>query len=144
MEWLWLKHLNRARWPLWMDVVSDTFLHHRELEFSDSRETGCRGKNAAAVAKPLQSCPILCDPIDGSLPGSPVPGTLQARTLEWAAISFSSAWKWKMKVKSLCHVQPSVTPWTVAHQAPPSMRFSRREYWSRVPSPSLRGKNRGP
>ena len=84
---------------------------------------------AAAAAKSLQSCPTLCDPIDGSPPpGSPIPGILQARTLEWVAISFSSAWKWKVKVKSLSHVQPSATPWTVAHQAPPSMGFSRQEY----------------
>ena len=90
----------------------------------------------AAAAKSLQSCPTLCDPIDGSPPGSPVPGILQARTLEWAAISFSNAWKWKMKVKSLSHVQLLVTPWTAAYQAPPSMGFSRQEYWSGVPLPS--------
>ena len=66
----------------------------------------------AAAAKSLQSCPTLCDPIDGSLPGSPVPGILQARTLEWVAISFSNAGKWKGKVKSLCRVRPSATPWT--------------------------------
>ena len=54
----------------------------------------------AAAAKSLQSCPTLCDPIDGSPSGSPVPGTLQERTLEWVAISFSNAWKWKVKVKS--------------------------------------------
>ena len=69
-------------------------------------------------------------PIDGSPPGSPVPGTLQARTLEWVAISFSSAWRWKEKVKSLSRVRLLATPWTAAHQAPPSMGFSRREYWS--------------
>ena len=84
-------------------------------------------------AKSLQSCPTLCDPIDGSPPGSPVPGILQARTLEWVAISFSNAWKWKVKVKSLSPVQPSATPWTAAFQAPPSMGFSRQEYWSGVP-----------
>ena len=61
--------------------------------------------SAAAAAKSLQSCSILCDPIDGSLPGSPVPGILQARTPEWVAISFSNAWKWKVKVKSLSHVR---------------------------------------
>jgi len=75
---------------------------------------------AAAAAKSLQSCPTLGDPIDGSPPGSAVPGILQARTLEWLAISFSNAWKWKVKVKSLSHVQPSATPWTSALQAPPS------------------------
>ena len=80
----------------------------------------------------------LCDPRDGSPPGSPVPGILQARTLEWVAvaISFSNAWKWKVKVKSLSHVRLLATPWTAAHQAPPSMGFSRQEYWSGVPLPS--------
>ena len=87
---------------------------------------------AAAAAKSLQSCPTLCDSIDGSPLGSPVPGILQARTLEWVAISFSSAWKWKVKVKSLSRVQPLATPWTAAYQAPPSMGFSMQEYWSGV------------
>ena len=87
----------------------------------------------AAAAKLLQSCLTLRDPIDGSPPGSPVPGILQARTLEWVAISFSNACKWKVKVKSLSRVQLSATPWTAAHQAPPSMGFSRQEYWSGVP-----------
>ena len=90
----------------------------------------------AAAAKSLQSCPTLCDPIDGSPPGSPAPGILQAKTLEWVAISFSNAWKWKVKVKSLSHVWLYATPWTAAHQAPPSMGFSRQEYWSGVPLPS--------
>ena len=85
---------------------------------------------AAAVAKSLQSCPSLCDPIDGSPPGSPVPGILQARTLEWVAFSFSNAWKWKVKVKSLSRVRLLATPWTTAYQAPLSMGFSRQEYWS--------------
>ena len=89
-----------------------------------------------AAAKSLQSCPTLCDPIDGSPPGSPVLGILQARTLEWVAISFSNAWKWKVKVKSLSHVRLLETPWTAAYQAPPSMGFSRQEYWSGVPLPS--------
>ena len=92
---------------------------------------------SAAAAKSLQSCPTLCDPIDGSPPGSPVPGILQGRTLEWVAISFSSAWKWKVKVKLLSRVQLLVNPWTAAHQAPPYMGFSRQEYWSGVPLPSL-------
>ena len=78
----------------------------------------------------------LCNPIDGSPPGSPIPGILQARTPEWVAISFSNAWKWKVKVKSLSCVQLLVAPWTAAHQAPPSMGFSRQEYWSGVPLPS--------
>ena len=87
----------------------------------------------AAAAKSLQSCPTLCDPIDGSPPGSSVPGILQARTLEWVAISFSNAWKWKVKVKSFSRAQLLATPWTAAHQAPPSVGVSRQEYWSGVP-----------
>ena len=90
------------------------------------------------AAKLLQLCLTLCDPIDGSPPGSPVPRILQARTLEWVATSFSNAWKWKVKVKSLSRVRPSATPWTAAYQAPPSMGFSRQEYWSGVPLPSPR------
>ena len=93
-------------------------------------------KSAAAAAKSLQSCPTLCNPIDGSPPGSSVHGILQARTLEWVAISFSNAWKWKVKVKLLSHVRPSVAPWIAAFQVPPSMGFSRQEYWSGVPLPS--------
>ena len=85
------------------------------------------------AAKSLQSCPTLCDPIDGSPPGSLVPGILQARTLEWVAISFSNAWKWRVKVKLLSHVWLLETPWTAAHQAPPSMGFSRQESWSGTP-----------
>ena len=92
---------------------------------------------AAASAKSLQLCPTLCNPIDDSPPGSPIPGILQARTLEWVAISFSNAGKWKVKVKLLSRVWLFTTPWTAAHQAPPSMGFSRQEYWSGVPSPSL-------
>ena len=90
---------------------------------------------AAAAAKSLQSCPTLWDPREGSPPGSPLPGILQARTLEWVAISFSSAWKWKVKVKLLSRIRLLVTPRTAAHQAPLSMGFSRQEYWSGVPSP---------
>ena len=91
---------------------------------------------AAAAAKSFQSCPTLCDPIDGSPPGFPVPGTLQARTLEWAAISFSNAWKWKVKVKSLSRVRLLATPWTAAYQFPLSVGFSRHEYCSELPLPS--------
>ena len=93
---------------------------------------------SAAAAKSLQSCPTLCDPINGSPPGSPVPGILQARTLEWVAISSpmheSEKWKWSRSVLS-----ESLRPHGlyVAYQAPPSMRFSRQEYWSGVPLPSL-------
>ena len=91
----------------------------------------------AAAAKSLQSCPTLCHPIDGSPPGSPVPEILQARTLEWVAISFSNAWKWKVKVKSLSRVWLFPTPWTAAYQASLSMGFSRQEYWNGLLLPSL-------
>ena len=90
------------------------------MRFMGTRHTG----------KSLQSCPTLCDSIDGLLPGSSVPGILQERTLEWVAISFSNAWKWKVNVKSLSPVRLLATPWTAAHQAPPSMGFSRQEYSS--------------
>ena len=115
--------------------MSCTQLHKKELS---TGQKWCSGPNhlqrewrtftkSAAAAKSLQSCPTLRDPIDGSAPGSPVPGILQARTLEWVAISFSNASKWKVKVKSLSRVQLLATPWTAAYQAPPSMRFSRQE-----------------
>ena len=87
-------------------------------------------KQNAAAAKPRQLCLTLCDPIDGSLPGSTVPGIVQARTLEWVAISFSNAWKWKVKVKLLSRIWLFTTPWTAAYQGPLSMGFSRQEYWS--------------
>ena len=96
----------------------------------------CFVHSTAATAKSLQLCPTLCDPIDGSPLGFSIPGILQARTLEWVAISFSNAWKWKVKVKSLSRVRPSVTPWTAAFQALSSTGFSRQEYWSGVPLPS--------
>ena len=85
---------------------------------------------AAAAAKSLQSCPTLCDPIDGSPPGSPIPGILQARTLEWVAISFSNAWKWSRSVVSDCSRPRGLQP------TRPSMGFSRQEDWSGVPLPS--------
>ena len=91
----------------------------------------------AAAAKSLQSCLTLCDHIDGSPPGSAILGILQARTLEWVAISFSNAWKWKGKVKSLSRVWLFATPWTEAYQGPLSMGFSRQECWSGVPLLSL-------
>ena len=100
------------------------------------RKTHALGTTAAAAAKSLQSCPTLCDPRDGSPPGSPIPGILQEGTLEWVAISFSNAGKWKVKVKSLSHTRLLETPWTAAYQAPPSVGFSRQEYWSGVPLPS--------
>ena len=100
--------------------------------------TACRVQcwDAAAAAKSLQSCPTLWDPTDGSPPGSTIPGILQARTLEWVPISFSNAWKWKVKVKSLSHVRLFTTSWTAAYEAPPCMGFSRQEYWSGLPLPS--------
>ena len=85
---------------------------------------------AAAAAKSLQSCPTLSNPMDCSLPGSSVHGIFQARVLEWGATAFSNAWKWKVKVKSLSRVRLLATPWTAAHQAPPSMGFARQEHWS--------------
>ena len=99
----------------------------------------CAAAAAAAAAKLLQLCLTLCNPMDGSPPGSPAPGILQARTLERVAISFSSAWKWKVKVKSLGRVRLFATPWTAAYQAPPSMGFSWQEYWSGVTLPSPGG-----
>ena len=101
-----------------------------------TKDGHCRLFLAVAAAKSIQSCLTLCDPIDSSPPGSPIPGILQARTLDWIAISFSNAWKWKVKLKLLSHVRILATPWTAAHQGLPSMGFSRQEYWSGVPSPS--------
>ena len=98
------------------------------------------GTTATAAAKSLQSCPTLYDPIDGSSPGPVVPGIPQARTLEWVAISFSNAWKWKVKGKSPSRVRLFATPWTAAYQAPPSMGFSRQEYWSGVPLAYIQSK----
>ena len=93
-----------------------------------------RNAAAAAAAKSHQSCPTLCDPRDGSPPGSPVPGILQARTLERVAISSSNAWKWKVKVKSLSRVRPLVTPWTAAYQAPLGSSVQRLKCWRKVDS----------
>ena len=114
----------------------------RKYDEANSEESGFRwvmlymSVLGDAAAKSLQSCLTQCDPIDGSPPGSPVPGILQARTLEWFAISFFNAWKWKVKMKSLSRVWPSAAPWTAAYQASPSMGFSRQDYWSGVPLPS--------
>ena len=96
----------------------------------------CSTPGVPAAAKSLQSCLTPCNPIDGSPPGSAVPGTLQARTLERVAISFSNAWKWKVKIKSISRVRLLATPWTAAYLAPPPMGFSRQEYWSGSPLPS--------
>jgi len=115
----------------------DTMLLALNVE-ERTKSQGMQLATAAAAAKSLQSCPTLCNPIDGSPSGSPVPGILQAGTLERVAIS-SNAWKWKVKVKSLSRVRLPATPWTAAYQAPPFMGFSRQEYWSGVPLPSLLG-----
>jgi len=130
-----------AKWitytDTYIDSVLDFFLLHlhvNSLPLIPPGKPQDRHTHTAA-AKSLQSCPTLCDPIDGSPPGSPVPGILQARILEWVAISFSNAWKWKVKVKLLSHVRLLATPWTAAYQAPLSMGFSRQEYWSGVPLP---------
>ena len=138
---------NSEEWLVILLVTSQTFvlsnIKCKKVENSKMKESYnfCSivlfpvEMNAAAAAKSLQSCPTLCDPIDGSPPVSPIPGILQARTLEGVAISFYSAWESKVKVKSLSHVWLFETPWTAAHQATPSMGFSRQEYWSGVPLP---------
>ena len=134
LKWVGMPSSKGSSWPrdpTQVSYVSCTgrwVLYHWHLMGSPFYHT--------ATAKSLQSCPTLCDPIDGSPPGSSVPGILQARTLEWVVISFSSAWKWKVKVKSLSRVWLLATPWTAAYQAPPSMGFSRQEYWGGVPLPS--------
>ena len=130
------------------DIVFLLKLDYKNLLFSGCTQAGSESKcnlnayrwkysqvyAAAATAKSLQSCPTLWDPIEGSPPGSPVPGILQERTLEWVAIAFSNAWKWKLK--SFSPVRLLATPWTAAYKAPPSMGFSKQEYWSGVPLPS--------
>ena len=131
--------LARMHARLWINSLHIWYKGRKTL-FNNNKKM-FRHKSAAAAAKSLQSCPTPWDPIGGSLPGSPVPGILQARTLEWVAISFSDAWKWKVKLKSLSCVQFLATPWIAAYQAPPSMEFSRQEYWSGLPLPSPRNKS---
>ena len=111
--------------------ISYFHLSHHEMMEAIPRFT-------AAAAKSLQSCPTLWDPIDGSPPQAP-PSLGFSRQEHWSgfAISFSNAWKWKVKVKTLSCVWLLATPWTAAHQAPPSMGFSRQESWSGVPLLSL-------
>ena len=120
----WLLHLGGRVWYL-VDGGEDAAEHSTTFWMPPQQRL--------AAAKSLQSCLTLWDPIDSSPPGSPIPGILQARTLEWVAISFSNAWKWKVKVKSLSCVRLFMTPWTAAYQAPLPMRFSRQEHWSGVP-----------
>ena len=145
--WPWLLLLvlflrDRGRGTFWHIKIHKSQLGNSEKNQTHLSHTRIKVA-AAAAAKSLQSCPTLCDPVDGSPPGPPTPGILQARTLEWAAISFSNAWKWKVKVKLLSRIWLFVTPWTAAHQAPASMGFSRQEYWSGVPlsSPSIKVEN---
>ena len=135
---------HQANW-LWNDQELQNWHHNRFYRFLRKILLfifGCAESSllcwlfSAAAAKSLHSCLTLCDPIDSSPPDSPVPGILQARTLEWVAISFSNAWKWKVKVKLLSLVRLLANPWAATYQAPPSMRFSRQEYWSGVPLPS--------
>ena len=122
-------YLNR-KWDLLSLCQKDVMIHFHGSKWPQTLF------KYLPTAKSLQSCPTLCDPIDSSPPGSPVPGILQARTLEWVGISFSNAGKWKVKVKSLSCVRLLATLWTAAHQAPLLMGFSRQEYWSGMPSPS--------
>ena len=128
VAYCWEAHIKLLllKWALILPLLERVCLQSIELLLLPS--------SAAAAAKSLHSCPTLCNPIDGSPSGSTVPGIIQARTLEWVAISFSNAWKWKVKVKSLSRVLLFTTPWTAAYQVPPSMEFSRQEYWSGVPA----------
>ena len=135
-EWWWL--WGRGKEPKPENTSEATTGWRRQADRLIHKDSRNSAASVAAAAKSLQPCPTLRDPLDGSPPGSPVPGILQARTLEWVAISFSSAWKWKVKVKSLSRVWLFATPWTAAHQAPLSMGFSGQECWSGVPLPSQR------
>ena len=128
-----LSHLKEYIW-ISSNEVDETGADYTEWS-KPERKTPIQGAAAAAAvaAKSHQSCPTLCYPIDGSPLGCAIPGILQARTLEGVAISFSNAWKWKVKVKSLSNVQLFTTPWTAAYQAPPSVGFSRQKYWSGGP-----------
>ena len=132
--------LNQKHWESFGQQADETSSSWRKSTLNIHWKDWCWSWSsytlAAAAAKSLQSCPTLCDPTDGSPLGSPDPGILQARTLEWVAISFSNVWKWEVKVKSPSPVRLLATPWTAAYQAPPSMGFSRQEYWSGVPLPS--------
>ena len=130
-SWEWANRL--------FQILSSLFISLCLLLVQKIQETDVTWfQDSTATATSLQFCPTLCDPIDSSPPGSPVPGILQARTLEWVAISFSNAYKWKVKVKSLSRVRLLATPWTAAYQALQPMGFSRQEYWSGVPLSSPR------
>ena len=128
---VWMDHI-----PMPWEAIPELLCHPgHEMPPSHLWEDSARDNNN--TAKSLQLCPTLCDPMDCSPPGFSIPGILQARTLEWVAISFSNARKWKVKLKSLSRVRLLATSWTAAYQAPPSMGFSRQEYWTGVPLPSL-------
>ena len=133
--WLPTKGLRNPRIP-WQSGGWDSVLSQLRAWVQSPVRERSHKLHAAAAAKSHQSCPTLCDPRDSSPPGSPVPGILQARTLKWVAISFSNAWKRKVKVKSLNCVQLLATPWTAVYQAPLSLGFSRQEHWSGLPFPS--------
>ena len=141
---LWAEILQSKKYrifPTFLNPVPNGYLVHTQQTSGEYlnklKNIKYLSQNAMlCYAKSLKSCPTLCDPIDGGPPGSPVPGILQERTLEWVAISFSNAWKGKVKAKSLSCVRLLATPWTAGYQAPPSMGFSRQEYWSGVPLPS--------
>ena len=137
LEWVAISFSRGSFWPRDWTWVSCIFCICRWILYHCTTwEAQLISAAAAAAAKSLQSCQTLCDPIDGSTPGSPVPRILQARALERVAISFCNAWKWKLKVMLLSRVWLLATPSTAAYQAPPSMGFSRQEYWSGVPLPS--------
>ena len=135
--WPWMSLFLTQKSRIWEHQNRQVIRFHLPLKVKHSGLSFMKDLLYTATAKSLQSCLTLCDPIDGSPPGSPVSGILQARTLEWVAISFSNAWKWKEKVKSLSRVWLLATPWTAAYQAPLSMGFPRQEYWSGLPLPSL-------
>ena len=128
---------NSGRWWRRRPGVLQSIGVTKELDMTGRLNNN--NSNHLQFSSVAQSYPTLCDPIDSSPPGSPIPRILQARTLEWVAISFSNAWKWKVKVKSLSRVRLFAIPWTAAYQAPPSIEFSRKEYWSGVPLPSPTG-----
>ena len=134
----YLDNLTLKRYALFKSRIWDSASDEMITSFLTFKDQSFRTRRILSAAESLQSCLTPCDPIDGSPPGSAIPGILQARTLEWVAISFSNAWKWKVKVKSLSRVRPSGIPWTAAFQASPSMGFSRQEYCSGVPLPSPR------
>ena len=133
--------ITQSNWEEGLNVSLSLYLKIASREWKLYKECNCSLPSLLVLLILLlllsHFSPVwLCDQIHCSPSGSAVPGILQTRTLEWIAISFSNAWKWKVKVKSLSRVWLFSTPWTAAYQAPPSMVFSRQEYWSGVPLPS--------